>query len=65
MAGIRAMGDLSHEVESFLAAASNSGPLAADARAIDVLQLRSTSCSRMREMAVRASAWLRRWPRWT
>ncbi|MBK7901564.1 MAG: Hpt domain-containing protein [Proteobacteria bacterium] len=50
MAGIRAMGDLSHEVESFLAAIE-SGTSAADAAAFDVLQSSLDELHRMREMA--------------
>jgi chemosensory pili system protein ChpA (sensor histidine kinase/response regulator) len=50
MAGIRAMGDLSHEVESFLAAIE-SGSSAADAAAFDVLQCSLDELHRMREMA--------------
>ena len=50
MAGIRAMGDLSHEVESFLAAIE-SGTSAADAAAFDVLQGSLDELHRMREMA--------------
>jgi len=50
MAGIRAMGDLSHEVESFLAAIE-SGSSAADAAAFDVLQGSLDELHRMREMA--------------
>nr|MBP6108026.1 response regulator [Steroidobacteraceae bacterium]MBP7015441.1 response regulator [Steroidobacteraceae bacterium] len=50
MAGIRAMGDLSHEVESFLAAIE-SGTSTADATAFDVLQRSLDELHRMREMA--------------
>ncbi len=50
MAGIRAMGDLSHEVESFLAAIE-SGAAAGDAAALDVLQASIDELHRMREMA--------------
>jgi chemosensory pili system protein ChpA (sensor histidine kinase/response regulator) len=50
MAGIRAMGDLSHEVESFLAAIE-SGTAAGDATALDVLQASIDELHRMREMA--------------
>ena len=50
MAGIRAMGDLSHEVESFLAAIE-SGTSAADAAAFDVLQRSLDELHQMREMA--------------
>ncbi|MGB7905010.1 MAG: Hpt domain-containing protein, partial [Steroidobacteraceae bacterium] len=50
MAGIRTMGDLSHEVESFLAAIE-SGQLAADAAAFDVLQSSLDELHRMRELA--------------
>ena len=50
MAGIRAMGDLSHEVESFLAAIE-SGDAASDAAALDVLQASIDELHRMREMA--------------
>ena len=50
MAGIRAMGDLSHEVESFLAAIE-SGTSAGDAAAFDVLQSSLDELHRMREMA--------------
>ncbi len=50
MAGIRAMGDLSHEVESFLAAIE-SGTSAGDAAAFDVLQSSIDELHRMREMA--------------
>ena len=50
MAGIRAMGDLSHEVESFLAAIE-SGASTADAAAFDVLQSSLDELHRMREMA--------------
>ena len=50
MAGIRAMGDLSHEVESFLAAIE-SGTSTADAAAFDVLQSSLDELHRMREMA--------------
>jgi len=50
MAGIRTMGDLSHEVESFLAAIE-SGRLAADAAAFDVLQSSLDELHRMRELA--------------
>jgi len=50
MAGIRAMGDLSHEVESFLAAIE-SGASADDAAALDVLQSSLDELHRMREMA--------------
>ena len=50
MAGIRAMGDLSHEVESFLDAIE-SGTSAGDAAALDVLQSSLDELHRMREMA--------------
>jgi len=50
MAGIRAMGDLSHEVESFLAAIE-AGASTADAAAFDVLQSSLDELHRMREMA--------------
>ena len=50
MAGIRAMGDLSHEVESFLAAIE-AGTSAADAAAFDVLQGSLDELHRLREMA--------------
>ena len=50
MAGIRAMGDLSHEVESFLAAIE-SGTSTGDAAAFDVLQSSLDELHRMREMA--------------
>jgi chemosensory pili system protein ChpA (sensor histidine kinase/response regulator) len=50
MAGIRAMGDLSHEVESFLAAIE-SGTSPGDAAALDVLQASIDELHRMREMA--------------
>ncbi|MCX7053965.1 MAG: response regulator, partial [Proteobacteria bacterium] len=49
MAGIRAMGDLSHEVESFLAAIE-SGTSAAAAAAFEVLQSSLDELHRMREM---------------
>ncbi len=50
MAGIRAMGDLSHEVESFLDAIE-SGTSPGDAAALDVLQSSLDELHRMREMA--------------
>ncbi len=50
MAGIRAMGDLSHELESFLAAIE-SGTSTADAAAFDVLQSSLDELHRMRELA--------------
>ena len=50
MAGIRAMGDLSHEVESFLATLE-SGSIAADEAAIDVLQAALDELHHMREFA--------------
>jgi chemosensory pili system protein ChpA (sensor histidine kinase/response regulator) len=50
MAGIRAMGDLSHEVESFLDTIE-AGTSAGDAAALDVLQSSLDELHRMREMA--------------
>ncbi len=50
MAGIRAMGDLSHEVESFLDAIE-AGSSTGDAAALDVLQSSLDELHRMREMA--------------
>ena len=50
MAGIRSMGDLSHEMESFLASLE-AGHIAADAAAIDVLQASLDELHRMRELA--------------
>jgi chemosensory pili system protein ChpA (sensor histidine kinase/response regulator) len=50
MAGIRAMGDLSHEVESFLEVVE-SGQLTVDADALEVLQASLDELHRMREMA--------------
>jgi chemosensory pili system protein ChpA (sensor histidine kinase/response regulator) len=50
MAGIRAMGDLSHEVESFFAAIE-SGAVQADGAALEVLQSSLDELHRMREMA--------------
>jgi chemosensory pili system protein ChpA (sensor histidine kinase/response regulator) len=50
MAGIRAMGDLAHEVESFLEVVE-SGQLTVDAGALDVLQASLDELHRMREMA--------------
>jgi chemosensory pili system protein ChpA (sensor histidine kinase/response regulator) len=50
MAGIRAMGDLSHEVESFLASLE-SGSIAADEAAIGVLQAALDELHHMREFA--------------
>jgi chemosensory pili system protein ChpA (sensor histidine kinase/response regulator) len=50
MAGIRAMGDVSHELESFLAAVE-AGTARADAGAIEVLQASLDELQRMREMA--------------
>jgi chemosensory pili system protein ChpA (sensor histidine kinase/response regulator) len=50
MAGIRAMGDLSHEVESFLAALE-SGTIAADESAVGVLQASLDALHHMREAA--------------
>ena len=50
MAGIRAMGDLSHEVESFLAAIE-SGASPGDAEALNVLQSALDELYRMRELA--------------
>ena len=50
MAGIRAMGDLSHEVESFLAAIE-SGTSTGDPAAFDVLQSSFDELHRLREMA--------------
>jgi chemosensory pili system protein ChpA (sensor histidine kinase/response regulator) len=48
MAGIRAMGDLSHEMESFLAAVEG-GDVAADAETIAVLQASLDELHRMRD----------------
>ncbi len=50
MAGIRAMGDLSHEMESFLASLE-AGHVASDSAAIDVLQASLDELHRMRELA--------------
>jgi chemosensory pili system protein ChpA (sensor histidine kinase/response regulator) len=50
MAGIRAMGDLSHEVESFLAAVEASGSRG-DEATLDVLQASLDELHRMRELA--------------
>jgi chemosensory pili system protein ChpA (sensor histidine kinase/response regulator) len=50
MAGIRAMGDLSHEMESFLASLE-AGNIASDSAAIDVLQASLDELHRMRELA--------------
>ena len=50
MAGIRAMGDVSHELESYLAAIEG-GTLRADAAALDVLQDSLDELHRMRELA--------------
>jgi chemosensory pili system protein ChpA (sensor histidine kinase/response regulator) len=50
MAGIRAMGDLSHELESFLAALEHRAPNDDDA-ALDVMQASLDELHRMREMA--------------
>ena len=50
MAGIRAMGDLSHEVESFLAVIE-AGTSQADGAALEVLQASLDELHRMREMA--------------
>jgi chemosensory pili system protein ChpA (sensor histidine kinase/response regulator) len=50
MAGIRAMGDLSHEMESFLASLE-AGQIASDAAAIEVLQASLDELHRMRELA--------------
>ena len=50
MAGIRAMGDLSHEMESFLASLE-SGSIAADESAVGVLQAALDELNRMREAA--------------
>jgi chemosensory pili system protein ChpA (sensor histidine kinase/response regulator) len=50
MAGIRAMGDLSHEVESFLALLE-SGAVAANESAVGVLQASLDELHRMREAA--------------
>jgi chemosensory pili system protein ChpA (sensor histidine kinase/response regulator) len=50
MAGIRAMGDLSHEVETFLGVIE-SGNTYSDAAALDVLQASLDELHRMREMA--------------
>ena len=50
MAGIRAMGDVSHELESFLAAVE-SGAARADAGAVEVLQASLDELQQMREMA--------------
>jgi chemosensory pili system protein ChpA (sensor histidine kinase/response regulator) len=50
MAGIRAMGDLSHEVESFLAAVE-SGNSRGDAATFDLLQASLDELHRMREQA--------------
>ncbi len=51
MAGIRAMGDLSHEVESFLAVIESSGTSRVDGAALEVLQSSLDELHRMREMA--------------
>jgi chemosensory pili system protein ChpA (sensor histidine kinase/response regulator) len=50
MAGLRTMGDLSHEVESFLTSIE-SGETGADAGALDVLQTSLDELHRMRELA--------------
>ncbi|MDH4105753.1 MAG: Hpt domain-containing protein, partial [Gammaproteobacteria bacterium] len=50
MAGIRAMGDLSHEVETFLSVIE-SGNTRGDSAAFDVLQASIDELHRMREMA--------------
>ncbi len=50
MAGIRAMGDLSHEVESFFAVIE-AGAVQADGAALEVLQSSLDALHRMREMA--------------
>lgn len=50
MAGIRAMGDLSHEVESFLASVE-SGDSRGDAATFDLLQASLDELHRMRELA--------------
>ena len=50
MAGIRAMGDVSHEVESLLEAVEN-GTVHADGTAFDVLQDSLDELHRMRELA--------------
>jgi chemosensory pili system protein ChpA (sensor histidine kinase/response regulator) len=50
MAGIRAMGDLSHEVESFLASLE-SGAIAADEATVGVLQVALDELHAMREAA--------------
>ena len=64
MAGIRAMGDISHELESLLAAVEV-GSVHADAAAFDVLQESLDELHRMREMANFGQRILRRpvcWP---
>jgi chemosensory pili system protein ChpA (sensor histidine kinase/response regulator) len=50
MAGIRAMGDLSHEMESFLASLE-AGQVASESAAIEVLQASLDELHRMRELA--------------
>jgi chemosensory pili system protein ChpA (sensor histidine kinase/response regulator) len=51
MAGIRAMGDLSHEMESFLASLE-AGTVASDGAAIDVLQASVDELHHMRDAAL-------------
>jgi chemosensory pili system protein ChpA (sensor histidine kinase/response regulator) len=51
MAGIRAMGDLSHEMESFLASLE-AGDVASDSAAIEVLQASIDELHHMRDMAL-------------
>jgi len=51
MAGIRAMGDLSHEMESFLGSLE-AGAVASDSAAIEVLQASLDELHRMREIAM-------------
>ncbi|HXW09729.1 MAG TPA: response regulator, partial [Steroidobacteraceae bacterium] len=51
MAGIRSMGDLSHELESFLAVVETSAARHDDAPTFDVLQSSLDELHRMREMA--------------
>jgi chemosensory pili system protein ChpA (sensor histidine kinase/response regulator) len=51
MAGIRAMGDLSHEMESFLGSLE-AGAVASDSTAIEVLQASLDELHRMREIAM-------------
>ena len=51
MAGIRAMGDLSHEMESFLGSLE-AGAVASDSAAIEVLQASLDELHRMRETAM-------------